>query len=101
MTELKAFRFIALAEAVSFLSLLAATLIKYQADNAAGVEILGPVHGGLFLIYCALALIVGVTSRWSVLKIIGVLFAAVVPGGGFIVDRKVIAPQQTDLSLAK
>ena len=59
-------RYVALAEAISFLALLVATYIKYTNDSPMGVQILGPVHGTLFLAYVSIALMVrnvGATGR--------------------------------------
>ena len=44
-------RWIALAEATTFLALLVASVIKRTADNEIGVQILGPIHGPLFIAY--------------------------------------------------
>ena len=38
-----------------FLALLVATYVKYGHDEPVGVEILGPVHGALFITYVVLA----------------------------------------------
>lgn len=80
-------RYVALAEAISFLALLVATYIKYANDSPMGVQILGPVHGTLFLAYVSIALMVRSPERWSNRATLGVLVGAVLPFGGFIVDR--------------
>lgn len=38
-------------ESASFILLLSAMVVKYGFDEPAGVEIMGPVHGVLFLQY--------------------------------------------------
>jgi len=58
------FRIVALAEATSFLTLLAATYLKYGQDQPIGVKILGPIHGLLFIAYGLLALHLGQRARW-------------------------------------
>lgn len=40
---------VALAEATSFIALLAATYVKYRQGQPIGVQILGPLHGLLFI----------------------------------------------------
>jgi integral membrane protein len=45
--SLRTFRYVALAEATSFLALLAAAVIKRTSDNEIGVQVLGPIHGAL------------------------------------------------------
>lgn len=92
MFDLNNFRTVALAEAVSFLVLLGATVIKYQLDQEIGVQILGPVHGALFLCYLAIAIGVRRAAGWSLGITFLILAGAVVPFGGFIVDKLAIQP---------
>ena len=87
MISIRTLRFVALAEATSFLALLVATYIKYENDAPIGVEILGPIHGTLFLAYVAIALGVRSVQGWDARTTLGVLLGAVVPFGGFVVDR--------------
>ena len=83
----RSFRVTAVAEATTFLGLLAATYVKYVHDEPIGVQILGPLHGMLFLGYVLLALSLAPRAGWSVRTTIVVLFGAVVPFGGYAVDR--------------
>ncbi len=87
LNSFSALRYVALAEAISFLALLVATYIKYANDSPMGVQVLGPVHGILFLAYVFMTLIVRGPARWSNPTTLGVLIGAVVPFGGFVVDR--------------
>src|SRR4051812_48798266 len=89
---LRQFRIVAVAEATSFLALLIATYVKYGHDEAVGVQILGPVHGLLFLAYVGIALLLASSLRWSVRATVLVLLGAVVPFGGFVVDRWLAGP---------
>ena len=77
----------ALAEASSFLALLAATYVKYANDAPLGVEILGPIHGILFLGYVYITVGIRGSLGWSHRTTLCVLLGAVVPFGGFVVDR--------------
>ena len=54
LTLVQAFRITALAEAASFIALLGATYVKYAQDEPAGVQVLGPLHGLLFIAYVLL-----------------------------------------------
>ena len=88
MTRLeRAFRITALAEATSFIALLAATYVKYAHDEPVGVQILGPLHGLLFIAYVLLALRLAPIAQWSSRTTLLVLVGAVLPFGGFVVDR--------------
>ncbi len=80
-------RYVALVEATSFLALLVATYIKYQNDAPTGVQILGPIHGVLFIAYVLIAINIRLRGRWSDWVTLGVLVGAVVPFGGYVVDR--------------
>ncbi len=80
-------RYVALVEATSFLALLVATYIKYQDDAPRGVQILGPIHGVLFIAYVLIAISVRRRAHWSNRATLGVLVGAVLPFGGYVVDR--------------
>jgi integral membrane protein len=83
----RSFRITALAEATSFLALLVATYVKYSHDQPIGVEILGPLHGLLFIAYVVLALNLAPRAGWGVRTTAMVLVGAVLPFGGYVVDR--------------
>jgi integral membrane protein len=87
LSLIRTLRYVALIEATSFLALLVATYIKYANDSPGGVTIMGPVHGILFLAYVLIALYVRGPARWSNRTTFGVLLGAVLPFGGFVVDR--------------
>ena len=79
---IRTFRYVALAEATSFLILLTCSFFARD-----GVPIMGPIHGMLFLAYVGLALVVRESARWTAKETVLVLVGAVVPFGGFVVDR--------------
>jgi integral membrane protein len=81
------FRVVALVEAVSYLVLLGAVVAKYGFDAPIGVRVMGPVHGCIFLVYAALAFSVRDQLRWSTQHTAVVLAAAVIPLGGYLVER--------------
>lgn len=83
----RSFRITALAEATSFLALLVATYVKYAHDEPLGVEILGPLHGLLFIAYVVLALNLASRAGWTARTTVLVLLGAVLPFGGYVVDR--------------
>lgn len=84
---IKTFRYVALAEATTFLVLIVASVIKHTQDAPVGVEIMGPIHGILFLAYVVVAVNVRPIARWTGQQTLLVLLGAVLPFGGFVVDR--------------
>lgn len=87
MFTLKTFRVVALTEATSFLLLLIATVLKHAADAPLGVTILGPIHGLLFVGYVLIALNLRDEQGWSGKETGYILLGAVIPFGGYAVDR--------------
>jgi integral membrane protein len=83
-------RYIALAEATSFIALLIASVIKRTGGSEAGVEVLGPIHGVLFLAYVVVALNIRHDMGWSGKTTFWVLVGAVVPFGGYVVDWRLL-----------
>ena len=81
-------RAVAVLEAISWLALIVATIVKYSADSPLGVKILGPIHGVLFLAYVALTFEVRRQTRWDARTTLIVLADAILPGGGFLVARR-------------
>lgn len=79
-------RYIALAEATSFIALLIASFVKRTGGGDLGVHVLGPIHGLLFIAYVAIALSVRAELGWSARTTCWVLVGAVVPFGGYAVD---------------
>jgi len=79
-------RYIALAEATSFIALLIASAIKRTGGDEIGVQILGPIHGVLFIAYVVIALNQRVEAGWSAKTTFWILVGAVVPFGGYVVD---------------
>lgn len=77
-------------EAVSFLVLLTATVIKRTGGSATGVSVMGPVHGLLFVGYLILVVGVAQEGAWRLKRTLLTLGCAVIPFGGFIADRKLI-----------
>jgi len=85
--SLQTFRVVALTEATSFLLLLVASVLKRTADAEIGVTILGPIHGVLFVAYVLIALNLKAEQQWSAKETGYILLGAVVPFGGYAVDR--------------
>lgn len=91
------FRWVAIAEATSFVLLLIAMIFKYGFDQEIGVQVLGPIHGMLFLAYVALAFLVWPKVKWSVSQLIIALLLSVIPLGTLYVERKMV-PSDDELA---
>ena len=88
MSSIRWFKVTALAEAVSYLVLLAASVAKRTLDMHQAVAVVGPVHGVIFLVYLALALYVRPRLGWNGWTTVMVIVAAVVHLGGLVVERR-------------
>ena len=86
----KTLKTVAILEAVSFLVLLTATVVKETGGTKVGVQLMGPLHGGLFLVYVLLVILLAVDERWRIGRTLLTLLCAVLPFGGFVADRKLI-----------
>lgn len=85
------FKVVAVAEAVSYLVLLGASVAKHVFDMPGAVPIMGPIHGLIFLTYLWLALLVRDQLGWRLSTTLTVVVAAVIPLGGLYVERRVLA----------
>ncbi len=84
---LKIMRAVGAAEGVSFLLLLLiATPLKYIAQDPTWVRILGPIHGGLFLLYLASALACVWIMRWPWTYFLLAGISSVLPFGPFVLE---------------
>jgi integral membrane protein len=83
---LRNFRYVALAEATSWLALIIAAIVKRTDGNEIGVHILGPIHGLLFIAYVAMAWQLREEAGWSNRQTFWILVGAVLPFGGYVVD---------------
>jgi len=88
--NLKTFRYVALIEATSFLALLIATAIKRTGGGEMGVQILGPIHGLLFIAYVFIAFSIRHQEEWSAKVTFWILAGAVLPFGGYVVDWRLL-----------
>ena len=80
------FRYLAVAEAISFLVLLVGSGLKRAEVTELGVTIVGPLHGLLFIAYVAVAIGLRKPAGWSYLATFWILVGAMVPFGGLVVD---------------
>jgi RND superfamily putative drug exporter len=64
--RIRLFQLVAVAEALSWAGLLVGMYLKHVAGTTeVGVQVFGPIHGGIFLAYLALALWLSRPLRWG------------------------------------
>lgn len=82
-------RVIAFIEGVSYLVLLGVAMpLKYLAGVPGPVKAVGWAHGLLFVLYILSAAEVTIARRWRPARVLGVLAAALVPFGTFVLDSR-------------
>lgn len=82
------FRLAAIAEAWSWAGLLAGMFLKYVVIlNPIGVQVMGPIHGVLFVIYIVAALRVANEQKWNGFVTLVALVVAVPPFATWIFER--------------
>lgn len=85
-------RIVGLLEGISLLILLfIAVPMKYIFKNPIGSEVVGPIHGVLFLLFVFNTLSVGVEQQWKFKTTTWkVLLACIVPFGTFYIDKTIL-----------
>ncbi|MGY1745804.1 DUF3817 domain-containing protein [Blastococcus sp. SYSU D00695] len=65
-TAVQLFRAVAVAEALTWIGLLAGMYVKYVPETSeVGVQVFGPIHGAVFVLYVVDALVTARRLRWS------------------------------------
>jgi len=92
-TNIGRLRILGFLESLSLLVLVfIAVPLKYFFEDSSLVKTMGPIHGGLFLLFIFNTLSVGVEQRWKFSQITWkVLLACIVPFGTFYIDHKILA----------
>ncbi|MEJ7611284.1 MAG: DUF3817 domain-containing protein [Ferruginibacter sp.] len=84
-------RIAGITEGISFLVLMCIAMpLKYFYDQPMAVKLTGWLHGILFIIFMALALIYKTERRKTLTWLLLAFIAALVPLGTFIFDKKVL-----------
>jgi integral membrane protein len=74
------FKVVAVAEALSWAGLLVGMYLKHVAGTTeAGVHFFGPLHGGIFVVYVGLVLLLAHSLRWGPWVTLAGLAASVPP----------------------
>jgi integral membrane protein len=89
MSQIRVFRMIALAEGTSFLTLLCIAMpMKYFMGMPEVVRVVGSIHGGLFVLYVGLLVMLHFRQRWSVMFSLYAFVASIIPFGTFVLDKQ-------------
>lgn len=83
-TPAKRFRFVAVAEAITWLALLVAMFFKWVLGHSEAVAVPGMVHGIVFIVFVLTSLVTARQLRWS-MSITGLALISSIPPFGTIV----------------
>ncbi|MFC2109213.1 DUF3817 domain-containing protein [Bacteroidota bacterium] len=89
MNLIKLFRRVSVAEGVSLLLLFGIAMpLKYIFNAPTMVEIVGMMHGLLFIAYVLFAIIYKFKANWGIDILSIVIIASIIPFGTFYIDKK-------------
>ncbi|NQX00246.1 DUF3817 domain-containing protein [bacterium] len=92
-------RIIGMAEGVSLILLMGVAMpLKYLAGFPAAVKWTGWGHGILFILYGVIVLMALVKGRISLGKSVLAMVASLVPGGPFLLDRRLAVDEAAEIS---
>ncbi len=82
------FRIVAVAEALSWIGLLIGMYVKYVPETTElGVQVFGPVHGAVFVVYVVVALVAARVLGWSRWTALLALAASIPPLATVVFER--------------
>jgi integral membrane protein len=87
--SLARYRVIAYTVGVGLLLLVVATTLDWGFGHPQMAEIVGPLHGFLYMIYLALGIDLALKARWSVVGTLLVLVSGTIPFLSFVAERQV------------
>ncbi|RYF74885.1 MAG: DUF3817 domain-containing protein [Cytophagaceae bacterium] len=83
-------RLVGFAEGLSFLILVfIAVPLKRIGGHPEAVQVVGPIHGLLFVMYVLTVIQAKTEYNWPLGKTLLALLASVIPGGTFYADHKI------------
>lgn len=86
---LKTFRYTAILEGISYLSLFAISMpLKYLAGLGEPNKYIGYAHGFLFIAYIILAVVLTQSQKWGLKRLIVLFVASLLPFATFYIDKK-------------
>ncbi|MEQ3549988.1 DUF3817 domain-containing protein [Pseudonocardia nematodicida] len=95
------FRVVAIAEAVSWTGLLVGMFVKWVLGTSeVGVQVFGPIHGALFVVYCLVTLWTARVFRWDLRTTVIGLLASIPPLTTIWFERHVARTGRLDVTRA-
>jgi integral membrane protein len=85
---LKRFRWLAIAEGISYLLLGITVPLKRIYNIPEPNFVVGSIHGVLFIAYCIILLVLMIDLKWSFKKGIMLFLASLIPFGTFWAEKK-------------
>ncbi|MEM6685530.1 MAG: DUF3817 domain-containing protein [Bacteroidota bacterium] len=85
---LKNFRWIAIAEGISYLAFFITMPLKYMMEMPMPNRIVGMAHGILFILYVIVAYLVTQEQQWNRKRFIILFIASLIPFATFYVEKK-------------
>ncbi len=85
---LNRFRWLAIAEGISYLLLGITVPLKRMYNIPEPNFIVGSIHGVLFIAYCVILLVLVIDLKWSLKKGFILFLASLVPFGTFWAEKK-------------
>jgi len=89
MDLVRVFRWIAVAEGISYLAFGATMPLKYGLGIQWPNQIVGMAHGGLFIAYCLVLMAVWLRERWAFGRVASFAVASLIPFGSIWLERRV------------
>ena len=96
MASLKALTAVTFAEALSWIGLLIAMVFKYGFEMETGVEVMGRVHGFLFMAFVGLLVLVHFQRKWPIGKTVLSFAESIPPFTGFLLGKQLLDEQKRD-----
>jgi integral membrane protein len=83
------FQIIAYTVGVGLLLLCVATVLDLGYHQPKLAEVVGPLHGFLYMVYLGLGIDLALKARWSIPGTVLILLAGTVPFASFVAERQV------------
>lgn len=75
--------------------------LQFGAGTKAVVEVVGPIHGFLYIVYLATAFDLASRARFSFLQLLAMIGAGLLPFLAFFIERRVTARVEEDIALGR